>query len=151
VLLPEKRAHGLFAVCKLGDQRLDSQHELLFGIAAGLQEALHKEGGDAVVGDYLERLLAYMAFHFATEDRMMSESDYPDADTHRREHAAALTTARRLDRAFRSGKKIAAVKTLAFIEKWATEHIPCADRALSAYLHNMEQKARAAGADSAPH
>jgi hemerythrin len=132
----------------LGDERLDSQHELLFGIAAGLQEALNNEGGDASVGDYLERLLAYMAFHFATEDRLMSDSDYPEADTHRREHAAALTTARRLDRAFRSGRKIAAVKTLAFIEKWAAEHIPRADRALSLHLHSMKKKAHAAGADS---
>lgn len=148
MLLPEKRAHGLFAVCKLGDEKLDPQHELLFGIAAGLQEALNKEAEDAAVGDYLERLLAYMAFHFATEDRLMSESDYPEADNHRSEHAAALTTARRLDRAFRSGKKIAAVKTLAFIEKWATEHIPRADRALSVHLSSTVQKARAAGADS---
>jgi hemerythrin len=131
---------GSFGECWLGHEPFDSQHKLLFEIAGELRGALDAGAGDAVVGDCLERLLAYMAFHFATEDRLMRETDYPGIAGHRQEHDSALASVRRLESAYRAGQESMAEETMRFVELWATEHIPRADRALAEHVESTSRR-----------
>lgn len=85
-----------------------------------------------------------MGMHFATEDRLMVQSDYPDAPAHRGEHDFALDTCRRLEREFLAGDRAAAEELLVFLKQWRNTHLPGADKRLVKYLSRWAKAARRA-------
>ncbi len=71
----------------VGVPEIDAQHQELFRRADRLVAALR--GGDrGEVGPLLRYLRAYVAEHFATEERFMHEIDYPGLEGHRAVHLA---------------------------------------------------------------
>jgi hemerythrin len=113
---------------------MDSHHELLFRLIADLERKIQDGEGEGALFDQLERLYSYAAVHFAAEDRVMIESDYPDTASHRSEHESVLANLKRLEAAYRAGAISAPEDTLRFIQSWATSHIPNADRRLADHL-----------------
>ena len=135
-----------FESYKLGHSLIDSQHELLFGLIADLESKIQDDRGRSVLADLLERLYSYAALHFDTEDRLMTETAYPDTANHRAEHERVLAGVKRLDGAYRSGVPSAPEDALRFMQAWATEHIPTADRRLLEHLRSAAGPTKAAPA-----
>jgi len=134
----------LYAGCKLDHGLIDSQHQLLFSLIADLKSKVQEDLGQSVLDDFLECLYSYAALHFATEDRLMSETDYKDMAKHRREHEVLLAAIRRLDHGIQSGIAATTPKdVLRFVESWESDHIPNADRRLVEHLaKRRNEKAR---------
>src|SRR5690349_1796365 len=57
----------------LGEERLDSQHQILFGLTRDLESAALLRSPVPILIDCFERFVLYIAVHFATEERLMSE------------------------------------------------------------------------------
>jgi len=119
---------------RLGHETLDAQHLLLFGLITELQSEIELGRGRAALADVLRRLFLYVAVHFATEDQLMIESDYPDAQDHRAEHEAVIANLKRLEAAFQGGEPSAPRDTLRFMTTWASGHIANRDRRLVEHL-----------------
>ena len=71
----------------IGVPELDAQHEELFGRVDRLLDAMlvHDRTEAVRLIGFLER---YVDEHFAAEERLMRESDYPDRELHTAEHRA---------------------------------------------------------------
>ncbi len=119
---------------RLGHETLDAQHLLLFGLITELQSEIEGGRGRDVLVDVLRRLFMYAALHFATEDQLMIESDYPDAQDHRAEHEAVIANLKRLEAACQTGVSSAPRDTLRFMTTWASGHVANGDRRLVAHL-----------------
>ena len=119
---------------RLGHGLVDSQHELLFGLIADLERKVAENHDGGVLIDVMERLYSYAALHFATEDRLMIETNYPDISEHRMAHEALLGAMKCLDNSIQSGVVSAPEEALQFMKAWAMDHIPSADRKLVDHL-----------------
>ena len=119
---------------RLGHETLDAEHQLLFGLITELQSEIEVGRGQAALANVLDRLFMYAFMHFATEDRLMIESDYPEAQAHRAEHDAVIANLKRLESECQAGVPSAPEDTLLFLRKWASNHISNGDRRLVAHL-----------------
>ncbi len=72
----------------LGD--IDGQHERLFELQRSARLSLQNETDPARIRTELGGLRMYAKLHFDVEESFFSESGYPDAEVHRREHQVFL-------------------------------------------------------------
>ncbi len=115
-------------------ERIQAQHQLFAGICAHLRSAIVAGTHQSPLLETVESLWAYMAAHFATEEHLMVETDYPELQQHRMAHAFALSELHRLDDVCRVGDTAAAEDILAIIEEWEVSHVAVADREMLDHL-----------------
>ncbi|MCE3284972.1 MAG: hypothetical protein K0R70_1228 [Steroidobacteraceae bacterium] len=77
-----------------GEPTIDRQHRELFERSEQIIESL-RIGSPRFVPD-LERLMSEIAGHFADEEGILGQRDYPGLDGHRRSHATLMAKALRL-------------------------------------------------------
>jgi hemerythrin len=118
----------------LGHEVLDTQHRLLFEMVIELEDAINAGNGEELLADWLDRAWAYMAVHFAAEERLMVETNYPNLLEHRKAHDIALGTLRKLDSVGKAPVEGAAVRTLHFVWEWEVDHVNGPDRVLAQFL-----------------
>lgn len=112
---------------------MDDQHEELIGILNEFEDARDSGMPLDTLKDALNRLDAYVIFHFSTEESMIARLRLPeiDLDAHRQAHqdfAAALQPLR--ERAAR-GELAAFGEFSDYLALWLREHILKADRLLA--------------------
>ena len=114
----------------------EREHEMQLGLLRELCKAAGANGGPAVVGEILERLIDYSEAHFMSEELLMRLKSYDDYEDHVEDHAQMLDTLRGIaaDHASGDSALIAghASELLAFISK----HIAIRDRRFADYVRN---------------
>ena len=121
----------------------EDHHALLHQLIHRLKTDISGGGDREVIIDHFECLQSYMVMHFAAEDHLMLDSDYPDFEAHQKEHDAALAIMSSFDAGYRFGELRFAEDALNFVEFWATEHILTADEKLKRYLAERTRTAAA--------
>ena len=125
-------------------EEIDSQHKKLVNLVNALHD--HMAAGDAndVIGKVLDRMIEYTAFHFATEERLMADSAYPNAGLHKIEHKKLVEKAVDLQKRFKSGQGQITLEVMNFLRDWLKHHIAESDKALGAHLARQKGKATVA-------
>lgn len=114
-----------------GHEALDAQHREIYGVCDRLGEAVAaREFPDASDLRFLER---YIEEHFAHEETLMREVQYPRLDAHAREHRAYAATLARLLRQSMSERDMVGEVT-ASVTSWFGSHILHQDVALAAFV-----------------
>ena len=62
---------------------LHQQHQQLFDTVNALDQALRKGEGNAVLDPILKKLVDYVLVHFAAEDALPQQHDFPGSCNHR--------------------------------------------------------------------
>lgn len=118
-----------------GVRVMDRQHEELVGMLNEL-DALRQAGAAASLDSILQRLDAYIVFHFGTEEALMAGLSQPAfaVNQHCREHREFIVQFGRMrQRADRDSQQ--AVGELAdYLGQWLLQHILKTDRALAVAL-----------------
>jgi len=119
----------------LGHEEIDSQHRELFRRAGQLLEAM-MAGDRAGVSQLFEFLGSYVVDHFAAEERLMVESQYPGYAVHKAAHERFVRDYESLRRLHaESGSSAAvAIKARAWISDWLKSHIGNTDQLLARHL-----------------
>jgi len=127
----------------LGHEEIDSQHQELFRRVARLVDAMASGGDRALVGRLFEFLGTYAADHFAVEERLMVESNFPGYNVHRAAHERFIRDYQSLRKLHEeSGASAAvAIKAHTWLSQWLKSHIGRTDQLLARYL--LEQPVRA--------
>jgi len=118
----------------VGVPSIDAQHQTLFAIARELYDAMNAGKGRSVVGRVLDRLVQYTAMHFAHEERLMRQSNYPGLQKHQEEHAGLTIKVLEFQRDYRTGNVNLTVQLLLFLKHWLATHIPESDFAYAPYV-----------------
>ncbi len=72
--------------------RFDDEHKKLVEILSRYFVA-HGEGrGEADLDDVMQELLVYAGYHFAHEERLMAENNYPHLNAHKQQHLCMVAT-----------------------------------------------------------
>ena len=118
----------------VGIPSIDAQHQNLFGIAHELYEAMSAGKGKAALARILDRLVQYTVVHFAHEERLMRQNEYPDLAKHQVEHAALTQKVSQFQQDFQAGHVTMTVQLLHFLKDWLEHHIQGSDKAYAPHL-----------------
>jgi hemerythrin len=118
----------------LGYAPMDAVHEQFVAQVAALLEA-----PDAQLRERLDALAAHLQEHFAFEDKLMRETEFPSGDCHIDEHAAVLSSVREVQELLAAqgaqAHPVDATRRLAVaLRDWFPGHADHLDSALAAWL-----------------
>ncbi len=114
---------------------LDNQHQRLFATINELNEALAAGEGAAVTNPVLQKLVEYARTHFAAEEALMNEYEFPGLSTHRAEHDKFTQSVAKFLEDYHAGKPGVPVSLLLFLQTWLKKHIMVSDKAYSSFLN----------------
>ena len=113
----------------------DQQHQQLIDTMNELDQALRKGEGKAALDSVLDKLVEYALVHFAAEESLMQEHDFPGFFTHRTQHEEFRKRLAEYLDAHKAGKPGVPVSLLFFMQEWMKEHVCKTDKLYSAYLN----------------
>ncbi len=113
----------------------DDQHKTLFDMLNALHDAV-PGGNRAIIGEKLDTLINFVVDHFAEEERLMTQTNYPDYAAHKAEHTKLLETCGGVAAKFKAGELDITQDTTAFVKDWLVNHIPNVDKHYGPYLNS---------------
>ena len=119
---------------------MDEQHKKLIGMVNGLDEAMRKGKGREVVGRVLDGLVEYTKVHFADEERLMKENDYPEYGGHKQKHDDLTRQVLKLQSDYRENNISITIKVMNFLTDWLTNHIVGTDKQYGVFLNGKGMK-----------
>ena len=114
---------------------LDRQHQQLFETVNDLDQALSAGEGNLVIEPVLDRLVEYALVHFAAEESLMQEHDFPGLPTHRTQHELFRHKVAEYLEEHRAAKGGVPVSLLFFLKDWLKRHVQKTDKQYSAFLN----------------
>ena len=118
-----------------GQTLIDAEHRLLIFLFRKLDVAVKTGEPRAAVTHVIDEVKRFVAFHFASEENLMRETNYPQLLTHQRLHADLLA-----ELGVIASKVIAHRKfpedLLFFLNKWLVEHIANHDQHVALYVRD---------------
>ncbi|MBF0195219.1 MAG: hemerythrin family protein [Magnetococcales bacterium] len=127
----------------VGLDNIDSEHEVLFSLFDTLSKAIENNDYLFDLGEIIEELVAYVKFHFKSEEKLMISSGYPNIMQHRKAHK--IMTAHVHGYMFRFKSKSESQRNIVvdindFIKFWFIDHIANDDMNLAKYYNNISDK-----------
>jgi hemerythrin len=114
----------------VGVEGVDMQHRQLVTMLNNLYKEMEAGNGGSVYSDTLAGLLDYTEKHFAFEEALMVEHQYPDKKSHLLEHTMLIAEARKLEKKTQK----ASLELFMFLRMWLIEHILQTDKKLGSFL-----------------
>ncbi len=111
-----------------GVSEFDNQHHRLVDLVNELYKAMKMGRGDDAIARVLDELVDYTATHFAAEERLMVEHQYPDYDSHIVIHREFVSTVVDFQEKFKAGEATLSLDLLEFLKDWLIGHIKGVDR-----------------------
>jgi hemerythrin len=120
----------------VGVRVLDEDHKKLVAMVNELYDAMKDGKGKETLGGILGRLTAYTVEHFDREERLFSQTSYPNAAAHRGEHEALKAQVSDIQRKYNAGSGISlTLETMNFLKSWLLNHIKGSDQKYSQHLN----------------
>lgn len=133
VLLQPYMWEGKF---EIGVASVDEQHKTFFEILNRFQDAYNSGKGSSAVSEVLNEVIDYTNYHFAEEERLFKETDYPEAELHTEAHNTFKEKVLALQKNYMSNNKILTIELLMTLQEWLIIHIINSDRKFGEYIKN---------------
>jgi hemerythrin len=119
-----------------GNTEIDNQHKELFSHFANLLTACHERRGREEVLNMFSFLDSYVRDHFALEERLQLQSDYPGYAKHKSQHDGFVRELKQLEKQLTDdgATLMLVIKTNQTMVKWLVNHVNEEDRKLADYL-----------------
>jgi len=118
---------------------IDEQHKILIGIINDLHESILNDIGNDDTDKILTRLILYIQTHFDTEEKLMTETNYPDEILHKKEHFALTGRVGKLYHKQSTGQLSDAFEIMDLLKSWLTDHILKTDKKFGFYLSSISR------------
>ena len=116
-------------------RQFDDQHKRLVEMVNQLNDAINTGKGHAVLKSIFDTLIQYTATHFAEEERLMAQHNYPDLGKHKKVHEELKKTALDLQKKFHNNSSALSTDVLKFLKDWLINHIQGLDKGYGTYLN----------------
>lgn len=119
---------------------IDGQHQKLVRMINELNDAMRQGKGKEMLGPIVSGLIGYARTHFSTEEQYFERFGYPDADSHRKEHAEFTRKVTEFKAGFDAGKFGLSIEIINFLSDWLQKHIMGVDRKYVSFFHEKGLK-----------
>jgi len=113
---------------------VDREHRELLDLANRLQATIDDGRSAREISDLLSELATRERRHFAREEQLMQEQQFPGYADHKNAHDDLAAKLANVQERFRAEEPIGSMTLLAFLHDWLVTHIHSHDRALGEYL-----------------
>ncbi len=90
--------------------------------------------GTKAVDKILSDLAEYTVFHFAYEEDLFKQYDYPDYENHKKIHETLIAKVVGFQNDFNTGKATVTMDLMDFLTSWLKDHILKTDKAYAPFL-----------------
>jgi hemerythrin-like metal-binding protein len=119
----------------VGNDEIDDQHRNLVSMVNHLHEHMKEDASMRLyVQIFLDELVSYVDYHFATEERAMKESHYPDFEAHKKVHDSLRTQVEDFRSKFALNQANISDELMDFLKDWLLKHIGGMDTKIGAHL-----------------
>ena len=124
----------------VGYNAIDEQHIRWIDLINAVYSSLSSGSSKEKLGKVLKDLVDYTVWHFGFENKMMTEYNYPDKESHMKLHKDFIAEIKKLESRYDAGEDIMGVNVLEFLKDWLSDHIMKIDTRLGAYLESKGAK-----------
>jgi len=120
----------------MGVKQIDDQHKGLLDFVNDLFS--HSTGNEkeeqAYFKEVIQQAVEYIKNHFATEEKYMIATRYPDYAAHKKVHESFTLTVINSVKEYESGKRLVLEKFAYFLKDWVLSHVAVMDKQYSDYF-----------------
>jgi hemerythrin len=118
----------------VGVREIDEQHKRLVAMVNDIHVALAAGKGKDILGEILEKLIAYTQSHFVSEEALMAKYDYADLPSHKVAHVKMTKKVLELYKEFAQSDVKHSIEVARFLQQWLNKHILETDMKYSSLL-----------------
>ncbi len=126
------------AAFETGLETIDRQHRQLVRILKELHDAMRQGGRRRDLARVMNELVQCTRCHFSTEERLISETRYPEQVGHMQEHRALTEQAEAFAAEVLQGRATASLRNLHFLKECLNRHRLDSDRKLAAHVRSRQ-------------
>jgi hemerythrin len=120
----------------VGVKALDEDHKRMVGMLNELHDGIMLGQAKEALGRVLDGLVNYTQTHFAREEQLFSQADYPGALAHKTEHNELTKRVMDLQMRYKNGAQLAlTLETVNFLKSWLLNHIQISDKRYGPHLN----------------
>ena len=129
----------------IGVPLIDSQHKELFSLTNELFHACMGEYGslegvlEGVFKETMERMVAYVHFHFGAEQVLLERINYPDYHEHKKQHDTLVMKIVESVKEYSEGKKLVPNQFVRILRDWILGHIALYDKLYASYIDTQKK------------
>lgn len=124
------------ALLETGVDQIDEQHQILVNMLNDANTRLTSGSGRDILEEIVHDLMSYALYHFDTEEELMIDCGYDDAQKqqHFEEHRQFSAKVSQVQQAIKQGNLISREDLLCFLNNWLVNHILKTDKQLGSFL-----------------
>jgi hemerythrin len=128
----------------LGIDPIDDHHQHLINLLNETYQVFIGQVEKVEIEKVLEELVNYATYHFAAEEVLMAQYDYPHIEAHKKQHEEFIRQIRADQRDFVCGRKALTLELIVFMKEWIFEHILKSDCDYADVINQAAQKKQGA-------
>lgn len=101
---------------------MDRHHKILLGYFTNLEAEINSADASRKIGEILDGLTGYAAYHFIEEERLMTVLGHPGLESQRMQHAYFSREVSEMGRQYALGI-LPSRSVLAFLKDWFVNHV----------------------------
>jgi len=116
---------------------MDEHHHSLFKLIDRLSEAIIEKKEKEVIGETLSSLIDYTKMHFAAEEHLMRQANFPGLPQHKEAHDRLVAQVQEYQRRYKEGDSTVTAEITQFLmTDWLVKHILGMDELYAPYFKN---------------
>lgn len=121
---------------------IDEQHKELVSLTNALYHAClsGSETARAAFKETMSRMVNYVRFHFATEQKLLERIRYPNYADHKKKHDDLVKSVLEAVKEYNEGQKFVPNHFVRTLKDWIFGHIAIDDKAYAAYAETQKKK-----------
>lgn len=124
---------------ELGIRQIDDHHKQLVSLINDTYDHLICDASYETIGAVLVELVDYASYHFAAEEQLMKERNYPHLPQHKGEHERFSSRVAQIQNDFLVEKSGLRLDVLVFLKNWLSHHILNADAEFGRFAAGLSQ------------
>jgi len=132
---------------EVGVAQIDAEHHGLFDLINEFHDTHARGDARKETAQVLNRLVAYAEEHFQHEEKLMSDSGYPQLDKQRAQHSALVASIFEINERLAADTAKGSTQILPLLKDWLVVHIVKSDMDLGDFLRRRDNQAAAGSED----
>jgi hemerythrin len=127
----------------VGIKVIDDQHKELIELTNTLYKGCLRgdEAAKAYFKEAIHSAVDYVKFHFAAEEKILEQVQYPELPEHKKHHESFVKKVIEDVKSFEGGKTFVPNEFVRYLKDWILTHIALMDKEYAVYIKNMKKKA----------
>jgi hemerythrin len=123
-------------IMNVGVREIDAEHRHLVTMLNQLFDAMQRGEGKLKLEEILDGLINYTDAHFKHEEFLLKKTDYPNFESHKKEHNNLRKQVIEIQKKYKAGERdTLTIETLIFLKNWLINHTTGSDKKFGPHLN----------------